>query len=182
MFYYKEYTNFFVHIHLNNKLKFYTYKYFSSLKSIFILIKFISIRYSVFNNNVFNRFLLVKNNLFFYTVTNKYFSFTHHNIDYDIFNVFINKNDLSKFNIFYYFFIGTISNTFLNKKLMERSLHINNSYNLIRINFNKFNKSPSNGIFYDIKTFNSFISIFLKTNSNNYNINKLFISHVFLNI
>jgi len=94
MFYYKESFHFLVNIHLNEKINFYTYKYFSLLKSILIFMKYIGVQYSVFNNNIFDRFTLMKNNLFFYSISMSSFSFKRDNIDYDIYNLFINSNNL----------------------------------------------------------------------------------------
>lgn len=182
MFYYKESFHFLVNIHLNEKINFYTYKYFSLLKSILIFMKYIGVQYSVFNNNIFDRFTLMKNNLFFYSISMSSFSFKRDNIDYDIYNLFINSNNMYSYNIFYYFYICTLNNNFKNSLYME-GININsNLYKTLKINFNKFDKSPSNSIHFDVKTFNSFITSYIKTNSNNYYINKLFLSHTFINI
>lgn len=160
MFYYKEYTNYLVNINILEKLKFYTYKYFFTLKNIIILIKYIRIKYSVFSNNVFDRIELIKNNLFFYNFFKDILQFNQHNIDYDIFQIFIYSDIIYQLNISYYFIISYFNESFKSLLLMSIYNTHNNHYKTIQLNINKLKDSFSNDIFNELKTFNSFINIF----------------------
>lgn len=186
MFFYNEYNNHLISIHLNEKLKFYRFKYFLSLKSIILLIKYIRIKFKVFND-IYDKKLFICTKLLFYSYLNipiKYLNMSEN--DHSCYSIVVLNNLLYKYNIFYFFFLSYsyeyFKNTFLvdtSKKKKKIKKHM---YKIIKLNFYTLNNSPSHEMFYELSSLNTFINITFKSNTNNYFFNKLLYSHTLLNI
>jgi len=181
MFYYNEYSNYLVNVHINEKTKFYTYKYFLTFKSITIILKYINFRYNIVPN-MLDSLVSVRNNLFFFSYLNVNLHFMYNNSNYYCYNFYINNKLIYKYNMFYYLFIGYFYNEFKNSLLMELSNKDNNLYKNIKINLNKLVNLPSNEVFNEIKNITSLINIIYSTNTSNYYFNKLFFSHTLFNV
>lgn len=190
MFFFNEYNNNIVNIHLNEKIKFYRFKYFSSLKPIILLIKYVRLKYKVFNN-IYDKKMLIGNKLLFYyyfNIPNKFLNLSSN--DHSSYSVVLFKNILYKYNLFYYFYISFLWKSYrqkffteTSKKLLLSKKYIRKSFSKsIKLVFHTFKDAPLNDIFLGLNKINAYINISLKSNTNNYFLNKVFYSHIFLNI
>ena len=181
MFFYNEYNNYLVNIHINEKLKFYNFKYFLLLKPIVLLIKFIRIKFKVFNT-IYDKKLFSVSKLFFYSYFNipiKYLNISNNN--YSCYSMVILNNFIYKYNIFYFFFISYLYEYFKNFFFIERSKK-KKKFKTIKLNFYTLKNTPSHKIFYELLNLNSYVNFSFKSNSNNFYLNKLLFSHTLFNI
>lgn len=190
MFFFNEYSNQIVNIHINEKIKFYRFKYFSSLKPIILLIKYVRLKYKVFNN-IYDKKMLAGNKLLFYSyfnIPNKFLNLSSN--DYSCYSLVLFKNLLYKYNFFYSFYISFLWKSYrqkfftdISKKWLLNNKNVRKSFSKsIKLVFHTFKDAPLNDIFLGLHKINAYINVNFKSNSNNYFLNKVFYSHTFLNI
>ncbi len=181
MFYYKEYNNYIVNLHINEKIRFYNYQYSYSLKSIVLIINYINLKYNI-SPIMYEYLSLFRTNLFFFSYFSNNIYFNHFNNNYDSYIFILKNSNIYKYNLFYNLFIGYFHNEFNNLLMMEMKKSNNNIYKKIKLNINKLSSINTHSSFYEIKTNNSLISFSCETNTSNYFFNRLLYSHTLFNI
>jgi len=181
MFFYKEYNHYIININIQEKTRFYTYKYYNNIKSIIVLLQYIRFRYDILPS-MYDNVTLVRNNLFFFSNLNSTLFFKRFNLNIDSYSVVCSKNKLYQYNILYYYLLSYFRKEFKDQRYMEIVKGNNNIYKNLKINFSKLLNVPANNMFNEVKTVNSFVNCLIQTNSSNYYINKLFYSHTFFYI
>jgi len=184
MFFYRDYNNYIIDLHIYEKTIFYSYKYFYFFKNIILLIKYIKINYNIIPL-ILNTNIVLKNKLLFNSYFNNDLFFSHVNNSYNVYNIYIKDMFFYKYNVLYNFIISFFRNEFESKLLMELT-HKNREFNFflsdLKVNITKLTNSNTHFIYDDIKNVNSLCSIVFKTNTSNFYFNKLFLSHTFFNI
>lgn len=181
MFFYNEYNNSLVNVHFNEKVRFYNFKNLCSLKTIIILIKYIRIKYKI----IFKRYsnlMFISTKFAFYSYFNvpiKYLNRGRYN--YRCFSFVSLNRLLCKYNVFYYFFISFFFEEFKKNKCVDYN-ESKSLYRTLTLRFYTLINSPLHDMFYHLKKFYSYVNIRFKTNSNNLFFNKIWLSHIFLNI
>lgn len=183
MFLYKEYNKYLVQINISEKTKFYTYLYIMKLKKIVILLKYISIRYTVLPS-MYSMISAVRNVLFFNNFLNYKLLFKYNNATKDFHKIYIGSNFIYKYNMFYFFYIGYLNKEYTDLFFLERKQkNIRTKlYTNYKISFYKLSNISTSAFFSEIKSVSSTVSICCYTNTNNYYLNKLFFSHTLLNL
>ena len=181
MFYYKEYNNYLVNIHINEKTRFYNYNYFSSLKSIVLIINYINLKYNI-SPIMYDYLSLFRTNLLFFSYFSKNITFDHFNTNYDSYLLLLKSNYIYKYNYFYNLFLGYFHNEFNDFLMMEITQKNNNIYKNLKLNINKLSNITTISSFNDIKSNNALIGFYCHTNTSNHFFNKLLLSHTLFNI
>lgn len=119
MFLYKEYSKYLVQINVSEKTKFYTYLYIMKLKTIVILLKYISIRYTVLPS-MYSMISAVRNVLFFNNFLNYKLLFKYNNATKDFHKIYIGSNFIYKYNMFYIFYIGFLNSEYTDLLFLDK--------------------------------------------------------------
>lgn len=183
MFFYRDHSTYIINTHVSEKTKFYTYLNLMKIKTIIILIKYVSVRYSVLPS-MYDMVTSIRTSLFFSNYMNYKLLFKYNNATKDFYKIYISGESIYKYNMFYFFYIGYNYMEFNDSFFLERRTTKNRVklHTLYKISYSKLAHMPSSEFYSDVRYVYSTISFFCDTTSNNYYLNKIFYSHTYLNI
>lgn len=177
MFFYNEYTSFIYNIHLHEKTKFYGYRYKLFLKMIHLLVKSIKIKYTILPS-IDNEVVFSQNRLYFYGFFSNSFNSVNKNYKYNTYSILFHSSLIN--NNIYYLIIQFINTEFKDKKYMEQTL-TNQLLKTIVISTN-FVNHLFHQTFLQLRKVKAMVYFYFNFYSNNYFLNKLVLSHYYINI
>lgn len=167
-----EYKKYIVNIHIHEKILFY-----DSIKHVnhVNLISNVSIKYKVFND-IFNEKLYLGLSLYMYCLFND--TLIYKNQSFNNYTCYFLKTQLlNKLDTFYHF---------INELIHVHYSHFfyvqNNINSKFSVEFYNLFVNNANFFFNDITSINSLTQIGFITNENSFFLNKIFLSHLFLNV
>lgn len=177
MLFYNEYTSFIYYIHLHEKTKFYCYQYKLFIKMIHLLVNSIKIKYTILPS-IDNEVVFSQNKLYFYGFFNNFFCSLNKNYKYHTYSILFHSSLIN--NNIYYLLIQFFNTEFKDKKYMENK-STNQLLKTIVISTN-FVNHLFHHTFLQLRKIKAMVYFYFNFDSNNSFLNKLALSHYYLNI